>query len=123
MLFSFVHFLSTGPEPQWGEHEIDYILLCQRSREEIEATLELNPNEVEDVMWLDHKECREFVETNSGTSSQNTQSELISPWFGAIERELLHPWWEAMRNGVEVKADGQIHRLDGGEEAMALSKS
>ena len=107
----------SGPQPQWGEHEIDYILLCQRPRGDIEETLQLNPNEVEDVLWLDHEQCRDFVENKNGNK------ELISPWFGAIERELLHPWWEALRNGQEVEPDGRIHRLDGGEEAIRACKS
>ena len=111
-------YIFIGPQPQWGEHEIDYILLCQRPREEIEATLQLNPNEVEDVVWLDHKQCRDFVEHKNANNK-----ELISPWFGAIERELLHPWWSALRNGEQVLPDGCIHRLDGGEEAMMDSKS
>ena len=120
-----------GASPKWGEHEVDYILLCQRPRAEIEATLELNPNEVVDVRWLTQEECTEFV--NGAPSPHDTSlpmwpdevaprhAEKISPWFGTIARELLHPWWTRLKAGggvASVAPDGAIHRLAGAEEAM-----
>ena len=48
-------------------------------------------------------------------------SEKISPWFGAIARELLHPWWTRLKAGGSVRsveADGAIHRLAGAHQAM-----
>ena len=116
-----------GPMPRWGEHEVDYILLCQRPRAEIEATLRLNPNEVVEARWLTQEECREFVDgaphPEDATRPQwlgetVRHSELISPWFGAIARELLHPWWSALKRGDTVSPDGVIHRLAGSQEAM-----
>ena len=121
-----------GHDPKWGEHEVDYILLCQRPRAVIEASLDLNPNEVSDVRWLTQEECREFVEgaaapdggdgSHEGRGSDDVadkgHGELISPWFGTIARELLHPWWDALKRGELVEPDGLIHRLAGAEEAM-----
>ena len=122
-----------GDRPQWGEHEVDYILLCQRPRAEIEATLRLNPNEVADVRWLTQEECTEFVDGApdpiepskplwAGEHVRHEQK--ISPWFGAIARELLHPWWtqlRAHRRVASVEPDGRIHRLAGAHEAMEFA--
>jgi isopentenyl-diphosphate delta-isomerase len=114
-----------GPDPKWGEHEVDYILFCQRPRKVIEATLNLNPNEVVDTRWLTQEECKAFVDGADDPQGPSdnvvTHDEIISPWFGAIARELLHPWWEALKRGDinAVPPDGKIHRLAGGKEAMA----
>ena len=113
-----------GADPKWGEHEIDYILLCRRPHAEIEEALNLNPNEVSDVRWLTQEECRDFVERaatpagSDGHASSEGHGELISPWFGTIARELLHPWWASLKRGERVEPDGLIHRLEGAEEAM-----
>lgn len=120
-----------GPDPKWGEHEVDYILLCQRPRAVIEATLKLNPNEVVEHKWLCPEECKAFVDGADDPQGPNydpdkpagptvTHQELISPWFGAIARTLLHPWWEALqRGGIDaVPPDGTVHRLAGAHEAM-----
>jgi isopentenyl-diphosphate delta-isomerase len=109
-----------GKDPQWGEHEIDYILLAQRPRAAIEASLALNPNEVCDARWVSQEECLAFVAgagNPHGATEAERAGEWISPWFGAIHDELLHPWWDALRAGRTVEADGAIHRLEGADEA------
>ena len=40
---------------------MDYILLCQRPRAEIEAALRPNPNEVVATRWLSQAQCADFV--------------------------------------------------------------
>mmetsp|Transcript_15199 Transcript_15199/g.25373 ORF Transcript_15199/g.25373 Transcript_15199/m.25373 type:complete len:305 (-) Transcript_15199:71-985(-) len=123
---SKVHYKAPLPglDPKWGEHEVDHLLLCQRPRAEIDSALQLNPNEVSDVQWLAPHECRAFVESawDPHAASGATCGELISPWFGAIERELLHPWWTTLKRGEAVAPDGKIHRLAGGVEAMQGDK-
>ena len=103
-----------GAAPAWGEHEMDYILLCQRPRALIEAALDPNPNEVASVRWLSQAECRDFV----AADRHDADAHLISPWFGTIARELLDPWWTALERGEEIVPDGKIHRLAGAHEAM-----
>lgn len=107
-----------GPDPKWGEHEIDYILLCQRPQAEIERSLEINPGEVCDIKWLDQDACRAFVETSgdpNGSDAAAREGEWISPWFGEIHDALLHDWWGKLRAGEAVVPDGIIHRLEGAE--------
>lgn len=95
-----------GADPKWGEHEVDYILLCQRPKAAIDAAIALNPNEVSDIRWVSQAECTEFVDGSSEFAAEDgnapTHAELISPWFGAIARELLHPWWSSLKNGQTV---------------------
>jgi len=110
-----------GDDPLWGEHEIDYILLIQHSQADIEAALELNPNEVVDVKWISQQACRDFVANGIHQSSEELETpkdELISPWFAAIERDLLHGWWDQLKSGESIIRDDQIHRLKGGREAI-----
>lgn len=117
-----------GVDPAWGEHEIDYILLAQRPRALIEQSLNPNPNEVMEVRWLDQQECVEFVEGAAEASQKGDDAELVSPWFGTIARELLHPWWSALKHSKVtgqsisevVPSDGLIHRLEGAREAMEV---
>jgi len=86
----------------WGEHEIDYILICTPPKDPV---VRPNPNEVATVRWFDPAGLRSFV-ANSYDSG-----DLISPWFRIIENTLLHPWWEAVKAGNVTKfVDGRIHR-------------
>lgn len=107
-----------GEAPGWGEHEIDYILLCQRPGATIESSLNLNPNEVEAVRWLTQEECAAFVGDGHGDGTAVGDA-LISPWFGAIARDLLPSWWASLRRGEDLEPDGLIHRLAGAHEAMS----
>jgi len=120
-----VHYKAAlpGPDPKWGEHEMDYILLIQRTQAEIEATMQLNPNEVVDIKWVSQEACREFIRTAGDPHAEDAagrEGEWISPWFGEIEEHLLHGWWDALQRGDTVEPDGMIHRLKGGSEAIAL---
>eukprot|EP00501_MAST-03F_sp_TOSAG23-6_P001329 GSMAST32.ASY1.ANO1.1378.1 assembled CDS len=95
-----------GPNPKWGEHEIDYILLAQVSQDTIESSLKPNPGEVCDIQWISQS-ADPHKEYDSGSG------EWISPWFSAIEGSLLHNWWDKMKAGESVEPDGKIHRLKG----------
>jgi len=103
-----------GSNPRWGEHEMDYILLAQAPQDLIEQSLSLNPGEVEQILWVDQEACRAFVDAAGDPMRPDERpGEWLSPWFAAIERTLLHPWWDKLRKGETVPGDGKIHRLDG----------
>ena len=72
-----------GPNAPWGEHEIDYLLLCQLDKG---MTLDLkpNPDEVMDVAWVSVEELKARLDE---------PTLLWSPWFRVIARELLFSWW------------------------------
>jgi len=116
--FSFVtkvHYKAPlpGPDPKWGEHEMDYILLAQAPQAQIERSLSPNPGEVDTIMWVDQDRCRAFSES-AGDPQRPAEApgEWLSPWYAVIERDLLHAWWDALKAGRAVPPDGQIHRLE-----------
>ncbi len=86
----------------WGEHEIDWILLCKPSAR---AALAPNPNEVADVREFSQAELRAWMASGG--------AERVSPWFGVMERSgLLYSWWDAvLADRVDTVLDRDtIHR-------------
>jgi isopentenyl-diphosphate delta-isomerase len=69
-----------GESPQWGEHEIDYILFAKPSTA---VSFTPNPEEVSEARWFSQDEIKGFCEDGA------QHGELISPWFGEIEHLLL----------------------------------
>lgn len=74
----------------WGEHEVDYIVICRPKKD---VTLDLNPNEVSEARYFTKKELKSFVKD---FDEQAEGAELISPWFHIIEKQFLHKWWDAV---------------------------
>ena len=88
-----------GTEPLWGEHEIDWILMCIPP-----ATVSItpNPNEVQDVRAFTQAELKEWMATRSVHGNQ------VSPWFGVMEKSgLLYKWWDAV---LERRLDTVLER-------------
>ena len=94
-----VHYKAKSDQV-WGEHEIDYILIC-RPPKDIEPTP--NPNEVEQIKYMSLEELDSFV---------NDSQELISPWFRIIQETLLPRWWKALQDGElhQYQDLNKIHR-------------
>jgi farnesyl-diphosphate farnesyltransferase len=87
----------------WGEHEIDYLLVCRPPAGTVRVVN--NPNEVDQSRWFTQDELRKFCHDHAKDNDIATQRggdavglERISPWFAAIERngDLLHKWWDAV---------------------------
>ena len=106
-----------GAEAPWGEHEIDYILVCQLDKGE---TLKImpEPDEVMAVQWVNADELREAM-----------TKDKWSPWFKIIaERFLIPHWWtdlSALCRKQKFADYDTIHRFDchGGfddEEKLAI---
>ena len=49
--------MTYGSNPEWGEHEIDYILFAVG-----DPGMELNGEEVSEVMWVGMEELKEMFE-------------------------------------------------------------
>mmetsp|Transcript_40964 Transcript_40964/g.65862 ORF Transcript_40964/g.65862 Transcript_40964/m.65862 type:complete len:225 (-) Transcript_40964:1074-1748(-) len=79
-----IHYVAKE-EGKWGEHEIDHILVIQQ-----DVDLNIEPNEVKQVKYVDQAELEAFLK-DSG--------ELISPWFGHIQKMFLGKWWKALEEG------------------------
>jgi isopentenyl-diphosphate delta-isomerase type 1 len=93
-----------GSEPVWGEHEIDWILMCTPPAT---PRMALNENEVEATRAFTQAELREWMAT------RHSRGEEVSPWFGVMEASgLIYKWWDAVlaRNLPPVFERGVIHR-------------
>mmetsp|Transcript_4162 Transcript_4162/g.10694 ORF Transcript_4162/g.10694 Transcript_4162/m.10694 type:complete len:315 (-) Transcript_4162:101-1045(-) len=89
-----------GPNSEWGEHEVDYILLIKA-----QVDVKPNPEEVGDFKYVKPSELRLMMDS---------KDLLWSPWFRIIVREFLHSWWdnldEALTTGRFV--DQEVHKLE-----------
>jgi isopentenyl-diphosphate delta-isomerase len=87
---------------EWGEHEIDWVLVIQRDVE-----LRLEPNEVHQARYFSEEELQAFLD------NAEANGELISPWFKHLQERFLRPWWRALREGriTECKDHVTIHRI------------
>ncbi|GAB4815759.1 hypothetical protein N2152v2_002805 [Parachlorella kessleri] len=91
-----------GPQAEWGEHEMDYILFVQA-----DITLEPNPEEVMDTKYVTLPELRSMMAPDSGLR--------WSPWFRLIAEHFLEGWWRDLGAtlGTDAHVDTHtIHRLD-----------
>lgn len=98
----------------WGEHEIDYLLICRPPVDIKIEEMQVNPNEVAEARYFTQSELRHFVSTNNNSfiegSTNADATEKISPWFGVIEKRLLHKWWDTIDDLSDVLEPEVIHR-------------
>ncbi|KAF4529579.1 hypothetical protein B566_EDAN017626 [Ephemera danica] len=96
-----VHYQAPSPAPQpvWGEHEVDYILILRG----LEASdVVPNSNEVADIHWLSREDMASFLSRNQGQ---------LTPWFKLIANTLLPNWWQNLHRIDQVADPQTIHRL------------
>ena len=108
--FSFVvrvHYQSPCDQ-QWGEHEIDYILICQPPDD---VQVKENANEVAESRYFSADELRSWVESNRNSSES---AELISPWFQIVHDNFLYEWWNNLGNLDKIES-WEIFRGPGAE--------
>lgn len=91
-----IHYKS-GSNDEWGEHEIDYILIIDVD----ELTIDANYNEVKDYTWKSQQELKDMFEQ---------EGLLFTPWFKLICNSFLYDWWNKLDN-LEGFKDDKVHRL------------
>lgn len=62
---------------------MDYILFLKKNIEDVRP----NPEEVDEVKWIDKSELLRFLE------EKNSINEKTTPWFKKIIDEKLFSWW------------------------------
>jgi isopentenyl-diphosphate delta-isomerase len=85
---------------EWGEHELDYILLLRG-----DVTTQPNPDEVSEIEWVSRPHLPEFmkhVETSGGQ---------ITPWFRLITQNLLPVWWKNLDRIDQHTDHATIHKF------------
>ena len=105
---------------EWGEHELDYILML-RAREPV--TLAPNPEEVQDTEWVAREHLQDFL------GDLESRGVGITPWFKLCTKvgklrssnltsthniytlqELLPYWWQNLERLEEI-SDNKIHNF------------
>ncbi|KAK9793172.1 hypothetical protein WJX73_004249 [Symbiochloris irregularis] len=89
---------SKGQEPQWGEHEMDYILFSR-------ASVDVRPNaeEVSDIKWVTLPELKRLMAPSSGLK--------WSPWFRILVENHLDGWWQDLQKTLAVADEQSISGL------------
>ena len=91
-----IHYKAMSDE-KWGEHEMDYILFVKK-----DVKMDVNPNEVKSVRYVDQKEMKEFFAHPDSK---------FTPWFKLIVENFIYKWWDALENGkISEFADEKIHQ-------------
>lgn len=85
---------------EWGEHELDYILLARG-----DPVIKPNKDEVQDFAWVKRTEIGDFL------SDLDSRSVEITPWFKLISQKLLNTWWEDLDNVSRFIDHQTIHKF------------
>ncbi|BDA45626.1 Isopentenyl-diphosphate Delta-isomerase I [Coccomyxa sp. Obi] len=80
-----------GPDAEWGEHEVDYILFIKAA-----VSLKANPEEVEDTRYVTLPELRDMMAPSSPLR--------WSPWFRIIAENFLEEWWSNLDKAISTDA-------------------
>jgi len=107
-----------GKQSEWGEHEIDYVMVCTVDRKEVDKVMKPNEDEVGGVMWVPRTQLKQLMDDASNGM-------IWSPWFRIIANQWLVSkggWWEdlseTMRDGSKHEDFTSIHRFDPPAEHM-----
>lgn len=110
-----IHYICDS-DPEWGEHEIDYIFLCRK-----DVALTPNPNEVSEVRYVDQAELKAMFRTaelHRGASQETLLAEeedgvKFTPWSRVIIERWLSAWWADVgedKKKLDKWCDTRIHR-------------
>jgi len=101
-----VHYQSPCDD-KWGEHEIDYVLICQPG---CQIEVNPNPNEVAEAKWFTSEEMKQWMATHTTAA---TRTEQISPWYRIIHDTFLYKWWGSLGELEAVAERTKIFRGEG----------
>jgi isopentenyl-diphosphate delta-isomerase len=85
-------------QDEFGEHEVDYILLAQPVQL---PAYQLNEDEVAEVTIISPEQLR-------GWLADGTE---LTPWFRLISEKFLFQWWDTLRSGKIPHHDSVIHEM------------
>lgn len=78
---------------------VDYVFIMKA-----DVKLDINPNEVQAVRYVEKMELRELFE------SAKADGIKITPWFRLIVEKFLYTWWDQIDNLGPLR-DDKIHKL------------
>ena len=89
-----------GSSTEWGEHELDYILMLRRDQVDVTP----NPEEIQAIEWVGRDHMTEFLR------DLEARNVGITPWFKLCSKELLPFWWNNLDRLEEI-SDKKIHNF------------
>ena len=87
-----------GPQAEWGEHEIDYILFVKA-----DVDVSPNPEEVDAVKYVTLAELKSMMQPSSGL--------LWSPWFRILATHFLESWWQDVDVTLQTDQHVDLHMI------------
>ena len=87
-----------GPQAEWGEHEIDYILFLKT-----DVDCKPNPEEVDAVKYVTLPELQSMMQPTSGL--------LWSPWFRILANHFLDKWWDDLDQTIQTDSHVDLHTI------------
>lgn len=82
----------------WGEHEIDYILLIKK-----DLPVKPNPDEVSKVFYVPRDDFSDYMDK---------LKDPVTPWFKLVSNNGLKTWWDNIHRIDQYKDHVTIHRFD-----------
>jgi len=95
-----MHYRAPCEGSQWGEHEMDYILILRA-----DVQLAPNANEVSRVLYVTRSELAHLL------AEQQRVGVKLTPWFRLITDTWLMRWWQNLDNLKQFEDHQTIHRL------------
>ncbi|XP_064456099.1 isopentenyl-diphosphate Delta-isomerase 1-like [Ornithodoros turicata] len=100
-----IHYLTrilykAPSDSDWGENEVDYILLIQKDVE-----VHPNANEVKAIKYVSKDNILPFI------ASLESQGEVITPWFKLVIENFLFNWWDNLHDLKKFEDHHQVHFL------------
>jgi len=107
-----LHYLADSND-EWGEHEVDHILLAQK-----DVKFKENPSEVMASRYVTKSELEKlFEQRDLYNKTKEGEKIIITPWFELICRNFLYKWWDDLAKILHNKGPlvseklNTIHRL------------
>lgn len=87
-----------GPQSEWGEHEIDYVLFVKA-----DVDITPNPEEVDAYKYVTLTELKSMMKPSSGL--------LWSPWFRILANHFLEDWWQDIDRTIQTDSYVDLHTI------------
>ena len=112
---------------EWGENEIDYIVLLPLD-DDVAPTMALNANEVSETKYVSPADMRALMaddDVNVAENKSPADAIRITPWFRLLcDNFLFEQWWPKLEADINAKFefDNKIHSFYDAEKGEVIKK-
>jgi len=118
MLMTRIHYLAQNyPDIRWGEHEVDYILICRA-----DVDLDVNSNEVREIRYVSQTELKTLL---AAADAEDGAIDRVTPWFKLLCTKnggMLFKWWDNLDN-LKPLRDDQVHDWTGQQSTFVNGRT